>query len=111
MDEPFGVRVDAGEGCTVLGLSGDLDARAREPLAAAWSAAEQGGGTVVLDFSGLRYMNSTGIALVVEILARARAARRDLHARGLSPHYRQIFEITRLSDFITLDDPAAGAAA
>ena len=48
------------------------------------------------------YINSTGIALIVSVLARARAERRKVVASGLSPHYREIFDITRLSDFIEL---------
>jgi anti-anti-sigma factor len=57
---------------------------------------------VVLDFAAVDYINSTGIALIVSVLARARAERRKVVASGLSPHYREIFDITRLSDFIEL---------
>jgi len=56
----------------------------------------------VLDFSAVDYINSTGIALIVSVLARARAERRKVVACGLSQHYREIFDITRLSDFIEL---------
>jgi anti-anti-sigma factor len=59
-------------------------------------------GVVVLDFASVVYINSTGIALIVSILARARAERRKVVASGLSAHYREIFDITRLSDFIEL---------
>jgi anti-sigma B factor antagonist len=34
------------------------------------------------------------------VLAQARAQRRTVVASGLSEHYREIFDITRLSDFI-----------
>jgi len=36
----------------------------------------------------------------VSILARARAEGRGVAAIGLTEHYRHIFDITRLSDFI-----------
>ena len=52
----------------------------------------------MLDFAAVDYINSTGIALIVSVLARARAERRKVVASGLSPHYREIFDITRLSD-------------
>lgn len=111
MNEPLTVSIHAGDE-VVIELAGDLDGRSRSAMDDAWTGATRAGsGRIVLDFSGLRFMNSTGIALVVEILGRARAAGRDLHARGLSDHYRQIFEITRLSDFITLDEPAASPGA
>ena len=51
------------------------------------------------------YINSTGIALIVGLLAQARGARdRDRAPAGLSDHYREIFEITRLADFMTIVD-------
>ena len=58
--------------------------------------------TVVLDFAAVDYLNYSGIALIVSVLARARAERRKVVASGLSPHYRRSFAITRLSDFIEL---------
>ena len=49
--------------------------------------------------------------VIVQILARARAAGVSVHAFGLSDHYRHIFEITRLSDFVALHADEAGAVA
>jgi anti-anti-sigma factor len=65
--------------------------------------------TVVLDFAAVQYINSTGIALIVSVLARARAHGRKVVASGLSDHYREIFDITRLSDFIELFPSLDGA--
>ena len=44
----------------------------------------------------------TGIAIIVGMLARARADGHIVRAFGLSDHYREIFEITRLSDFMAI---------
>ena len=38
------------------------------------------------------------------LLAQARTNRVEVRAFGLSEHYREIFEITRLSDFMTISD-------
>lgn len=92
-------------GAAVIELSGEVDGSAAEVLTNAYQAAvgtHADLGTVVLDFSAVDYINSTGIALIVSVLARARAERRKVVASGLSPHYREIFDITRLSDFIEL---------
>ncbi len=59
----------------------------------------------------MSYINSTGIALIVGLLGRARADGVPVSACGLTDHYREIFEITRLSDFMTIDDAGAGADA
>jgi anti-sigma B factor antagonist len=90
----------------VLELHGEIDGTARDALHAAYDA---GGshGPLMLDFAGVGYINSTGIALIVGLLARARAEARPVSARGLTAHYREIFEITRLSDFMTIIDAGA----
>jgi anti-sigma B factor antagonist len=94
-------------GAAVIELSGDIDGSAAAIMTAAYAEAVNGDspeplGTVVLDFGAVDYINSTGIALIVSVLARARAERRKVVACGLSAHYREIFDITRLSDFIEL---------
>jgi anti-anti-sigma factor len=94
--------VHAVGGAAVIELAGEVDGRAAGVLNAAYEQAVGDGepGTVVLDFARVGYINSTGIALIVSVLARARAERRKVVASGLSEHYREIFDITRLSDFI-----------
>jgi anti-sigma B factor antagonist len=88
----------------VIELSGEVDGSAAETLTTAYQRAVADGQTrtIVLDFAAVDYINSTGIALIVSVLARARAESRPVAASGLSAHYREIFDITRLSDFIEL---------
>ena len=86
-----------------LRLSGDLNARADETLAAAYArVAALGPRRVSLDFGRVGYINSTGIALVVRFLADARRDGRTVRAIGLTEHYQEIFRITRLSDFMEI---------
>lgn len=109
MSPRFGVRIPRAR-VVVLDLSGDLRGDARDDLDAAYAdAAARDPGTVVLNLSGVDYMNSTGIALLVSLLARVRRDGRELSAYGLSDHYREIFAITRLSEFIQVydDEPSA----
>src|SRR5580704_10902828 len=86
---------------TVIELRGDIDGAARETLSAAYDSSTTAG-RLLLDFEHVAYINSTGIALIVDLLARARADERSVAARGLSDHYREIFQITRIADFVTL---------
>jgi len=97
------------EGAAVIDLAGDINSGAERALEAAWNQASEEPGPVVLNFAGANYINSTGIALIVGLLARARAGGIPIRACGLSDHYREIFEITRLADFVTLhaERPAA----
>ena len=87
----------------VVDLPAQIDSTAEHALNAAYAAAaEHGSGTVLLNFAGVEFLSSTGIALIVGILARARKDGRAINASGLSDHYKEIFEITRLADFMTI---------
>ena len=100
-------------GAAVIELSGEVDGTAAAVLTEAYeravTASPENHDTVVLDFAAVDYINSTGIALIVSVLARARAERRKVVASGLSPHYREIFDITRLDEAITIYDSEESA--
>jgi anti-anti-sigma factor len=100
------------DGTAVIELSGEIDRSAEAAVEAAYAeAAGHGPGPMLLDFSATDYINSTGIALIVGVLAKARAEGREVKACGLSDHYREIFEITRLADFMTIFPDEASALA
>ncbi len=95
-------------GTAIIRLSGEIDGSAKTILPQAYIQAMADGdpATVLLDFSRVDYINSTGIAVIVGVLAMARSQHRVISALGLSDHYKHIFTITRLVDFIQLVDPA-----
>ena len=93
------------DGLTVLALHGDVNASAEAALQSAYAEATSGDPrSLVLGFADVEYVNSTGIALIVSLLAQARAREIEVKASGLSDHYREIFEITRLADFMTIEE-------
>ena len=97
------VEVRRESGGAVLDLRGEINGFAQEALDAAYGEAEaMDPEAILLNFEEVDYINSTGIALIVGLLARARAAKRRLVAYGLSDHYVEIFNITRLSDFVNV---------
>jgi anti-anti-sigma factor len=97
------------EGVAVIDLRGDVDASAESALQRGYDEASRGTSSIVLNFADAEYINSTGIALIVGLLGQARARGIEIRACGLSDHYREIFEITRLADFMTIDDDEDGA--
>ncbi len=108
---PMQARVRRADGgVAVIELAGDVTAASEAQLMDAYRQAG-GDGTrgIVLDFTGLDYMNSSGIGLLVTLLVRARRAHQQLSAYGLSDHYRQIFELTRLDEAVSIhdDEPSA----
>ena len=97
------VEVRREPGGAVLDLRGEINGFAEEALDTAYAEAERDNPeTILLNFEEVDYINSTGIALIVGLLARARATKRRLVAYGLSDHYRQIFELTRLDEAVAI---------
>jgi anti-sigma B factor antagonist len=76
---------------------------------AAYNQAGEKTAAIILDFSGLDYMNSGGIGLLVTLLVRANRQKQKLLACGLNEHYKQIFELTRLDEAITIHDTEQAA--
>lgn len=83
----------------VLDISGDVTAGSEEVLMRAYDATGDAR-AIVLNFSDLAYMNSGGIGLLVTLLVRVNRQGQRMLAYGLSEHYRQIFELTRLDEAV-----------
>jgi anti-sigma B factor antagonist len=96
----------------VIGIRGDVTAACQQVLSQAWDEASAAPTrAVVLDFTDLSYMNSSGIGMLVTVLVRANRAKQKLLAFGLTDHYRQIFTLTRLDEAIGIHDDEATALA
>jgi anti-sigma B factor antagonist len=95
---------------SIIDLKGDINSFAVETLNNAFSEASgQSTRAVLLNFSEVEYINSTGIALIVGLMSKARQNNQRLVTYGLSDHYVSIFNITRLSDYIGLYPDEASA--
>jgi len=94
-----------GDLAAVIYIKGDVTAASEPVLMSAYEeAAAQGARRLVLNFGGLEYMNSGGIGMLVTLLVHAIRQHKELAAYGLSDHYREIFELTRLDEAITIYD-------
>ena len=101
--QSFSAQVRTENQRVVIDLYGEINAQADQALTQAYTEADdQNPEVIVLNFSGVDYINSTGIALIVGLLAQTRKSHRRLVVYGLSDHYVQIFQITRLSDFMDI---------
>ena len=94
---------EAGAGASIVDIRGEVNAFAENALMDAYTQASTGSvRTIILNFSGLEYMNSGGIGLLVTLLIRVNRQGQRLMAVGLSDHYRHIFELTRLNEAIRI---------
>jgi anti-sigma B factor antagonist len=95
---------------SIVDIRGDVTAGSEAVLMSAYD--ESGDArAIILNFTGLAYMNSGGIGLLVTLLVRANRHSQRLLAFGLSEHYRQIFELTRLDEAVGIHDTEPDALA
>lgn len=96
-------------GSAIIDLYGDLTAQAAEALAAAYTTLEsQNPGVIFLNFAGVDYLNSNGIALLISLLARARQTSHTLIAYGLRPFHAELFQLAGLHDYMPILSLEAG---
>ena len=97
---------------SIIDIEGDVSAFAEDVLMEAYSeASSPTTRTIILNFNGLEYMNSSGIGLLVTLLIRANRQKQRMFAFGLSEHYKHIFELTRLNEAIGIYDTEADVLA
>jgi anti-sigma B factor antagonist len=100
---------------SIIDIHGDITAFAEPELMRAYTeATEPSARAIILNFTGLEYMNSGGIGLIVTLMIRMNRLKQRLLAFGLSDHYTHIFELTRLNEAIGVyptENAAVAAAA
>ena len=95
---------------SVIDIHGEVTAATENGLMDAYAQAGKPR-ALVLNFTGLEYMNSSGIGLLVTLLIRANRQKQKVLAYGLSEHYQQIFTLTRLNEAIRILESEADALA
>jgi anti-sigma B factor antagonist len=94
----------------VVDIRGDVTSSSEDVLMSAYEDAGDAK-AIVLNFTELSYMNSGGIGLLVTLLVRVNRRGQGLLAFGLSDHYRQIFELTRLDEAVGIHESEQAALA
>jgi anti-sigma B factor antagonist len=86
---------------SIVDVWGGLTIFAENMLMDAYPHASSGGaGAIILNFSELEHMNSSGIGLLITLLIRANRQKERILSFGMSEHYRRIFELAGLHEAI-----------
>jgi len=99
----------SGDDVAILAFSGDIASTSKEAMLQAYHAVGPVK-KVLLDFSGVDYINSSGIAIIIQMLLEERAAgHRTIGIFGLTPHFKKVFTMVGVAKYatISLDQAAA----
>jgi anti-sigma B factor antagonist len=93
------------EPAPALAVTGEVDVYEAPRLRAAlFALLDEGPDRVVIDCSGMRFIDSAGLAVFVDAQRRLQPRGGTLVLRGLRSATRRIFEITALEDVFAFDD-------
>ena len=92
----------AGHPVTVLRFEGDIASTSKEAVLGTYQS---------LDFTKVDYINSSGIALVIQLLIEASNSGQKVYAFGLSPHFVKVFTMVGITKYAGLFPSQAEALA
>ncbi len=87
------------DGLTIR-LTGRLDAHQVPRLRGQLGSEQE---NLTLDFSGVNFIDSTGLAMLISLYKETRATKRELRITNLQDQVRLIFEITRLYSVLPIE--------
>jgi anti-sigma B factor antagonist len=96
---------------SIFDVNGDMTRDSETALMNAYNEVPNTTKVIIFNFTGLQYMNSSGIGLIVTLLIRVNRQKQHMLAYGLTEHYQHIFELTRLNEAIGIYDTEVAAAA
>ena len=87
----------------VLYIQGDITAFSETKLNEAYrSATGQGAARLLLKIAADAYINSGGIAVLIQILAQTSRNRQVIGITGVSEHFKKIFSMVGITKFATI---------
>ncbi len=99
-------------GAHVLQIEGEIDLHASPKLRAALhECVGKKTPLVLIDFSGVKYIDSSGLATLVEHVRDSKAMVGKIALFGLQPKVKMVFELVRLNELFTLADSKDAALA
>ena len=101
----------SGDPITVLRFSGDITSASQPAILGTYEGLPDTVKRILLDFSKVDYLNSSGIALVIQMMIAASKRGQTIHSFGLSPHFMKVFTMVGITKYTTLHPDEASACA
>jgi anti-sigma B factor antagonist len=96
----------------VLRFAGDITSTSKAAVLGIYQELPESARRILLDFSKVEYLNSSGIALVIQMLIAANKRGQTIQTFGLTPHFQKVFTMVGIAKYTTLhpDEKTACAA-
>ena len=106
------VQCNSGTPITVLRFAGDITSASKAAVLGTYQGIPESIKRILLDFSRVEYHNSSGIALVIQMMMAASKSGQTIQTFGLKPHFQKVFTMVGITKYTTLhpDEQTACAA-
>jgi anti-sigma B factor antagonist len=102
----------SGNPVTILRFEGDIASTSKEAVLGTYQSLPKSDvKRIVLDFTKVDYINSSGIALVIQLLIEAANSGQKVCAFGLSAHFVKVFTMVGITKYASLFPGQAEALA
>ena len=105
------IQSTSGDSITVLRFSGDITSASQPAILGTYEGLPEHVKRILLDFSKVEYLNSSGIALVIQMLIAASKRGQTIRTFGLSPHFQKVFTMVGITKYTSLHPDQASACA
>jgi anti-sigma B factor antagonist len=103
----------SGDSVAILAFSGDIASTSKDAIINAYNALDASVTKALLDFTGVEYVNSSGIAIIIQLLLDSKnSGTRTIGIFGLTPHFVKVFTMVGVAKYaaISPDEKTALAA-
>ena len=105
MQEVNEIKLETRDAVTIMDIQGDVTAFSEPFLNDAYqSASAQGAAKILLKFDTNAYINSGGIAVLIQVLAQTQKNRQVIGITGISDHFKKIFQMVGITKFAQIYD-------
>lgn len=107
------VQCSTGDPITVLRFVGDITSASQTAVLGTFQGLPADTAKrILLDFSKVEYLNSSGIALVIQLMIAASKHGQQIQTFGLTPHFQKVFTMVGITKYTSLHlDEATACAA
>jgi anti-sigma B factor antagonist len=93
----------AGTPTAILVFSGDISSASKDAILEAYHGLSADTPHVLLDFTAVDYINSSGIAIIIQLLLEAsKSGTRKVGIFGLSAHFQKVFTMVGINKYASL---------
>lgn len=93
----------AGHPVAVIRFQGDIASTSKDAVLGTYQSLPKATNKIILlDFTKVDYINSSGLALVIQMLIEASNSGQKVYAYGLSPHFTKVFTMVGITKYAGL---------